>query len=321
MNKQDEATDRQSSDIEQILSLSDEELSHDLEHRWENGDFDTAHLTDEERDTIFADISSRIFPGNEAGGPLQTHRLFVRKAMKYAAAVLLPVLLSTTLYFYWQANKEVDCLTTIATGRGERASVTLPDGTEVKINNESSVSYNPYSYAKGKREVSMEGEAFFEVKSDRRYPFSVTADGLCVNVVGTKFNVNARRRTEPSVYLEEGSVRLTAAGETIEMSPGQVATYDSAAGVITISEESVNNLAVAWLDNEMVFDSKPIEEVVSVIEQCYGVEFDKYDIKSLPTDGFTGTLPSDDLAVVLDVLEDVYGVKFTLKERKIVLSR
>lgn len=68
------------------------------------------------------------------------------------------------------------------------------------------------------------------------------------------------------------------------------------------------------------FSGQPIQYVVSIIEQCYGVQFDQSDINSLPDDGFTGTLPADDISVVLDALEEVYGVKFTIKGRKIILS-
>lgn len=322
MKKQDDLNNCKPFELEDIINLTDEEISYGLERLWESGDFDATELTDEERETMFANISSRISASKDEATKARHGGLrFVKKAMIYAAALLLPILLFSTLYFYWQANSDIDCISTIATGRGEMATVTLPDGSVVKINNESCITYNPYSFAKGKREVSLEGEAFFDVRSDAEHPFSVSVDGLTVNVLGTKFNVNARKQADPSVYLEEGSVRLTAADESIVMIPGQIATYDSSEGVIAVVEAQPVNSATAWLNNEMVFSDQPIAEVVKTVEQYYGVEFDKEDISRLPDDGFTGTLPGDDIAVVLDVLEDVYNVKFTLRDRKIVIAR
>lgn len=319
MKKQDELNSGKPFELEDVLELTDEEISQGLERLWESGDFSATELTAEERETMFAKISSRISTEPEVArnGGLR----FAKKAMIYAAAVLLPVLLFSTLYFYWQANNDIDCISTIATDCGEMATVTLPDGSVVKINNESCISYNPYSFAKGKREVSLEGEAFFDVRSDAEHPFSVSVDGLTVSVLGTKFNVNARKQSDPSVYLEEGSVKLTAADESLVIVPGQIATYDSSEGVIVVEQAQPFNSATAWLNNEMVFSDQPIAEVVKTVEQYYGVEFDKKDISGLPDDGFTGTLPGDDITVVLDVLEDVYNVKFTLKDRKIVLAR
>ena len=73
--------------------------------------------------------------------------------------------------------------------RGERSGVTLPDGTQVKLNAESSLSYT-HDFGRELRQVNLEGEAYFEVTKDEARCFNVIMEGATIEVMGTSFNAS-----------------------------------------------------------------------------------------------------------------------------------
>lgn len=315
-------TEKKPLDLEHKQSdkLSDSDLALELEHRWATGDFPEAEWPEEAREKLFKRISKSISSDRQ---PMARGRRlrFAAKAWRYAAAIMIPLLLLSTFYYYGLASQGVDCVTAIRTDRGETALVMLPDGTEVRINNESSLTYNPYAFAKGERSVLLTGEAFFSVTSDPSHPFTVSAGEVSVNVLGTKFNVNSRMAEDAiSVFLEEGAVEMRCEGvdKAVKLSPLQRATYFKRDGIVEITDIDGEATDLAWLKNDMAFRNEPLSNVLLTIERTYGVEFDRATLSGALDDGFTGTLPSDDISTVLDVLEDIYDVKFTLEGRKIV---
>lgn len=309
---------------QRILNMTDSELEEELERKWEEEDFATPGLKPEEKQWLTERISSRTSQKG-SGAPTSPRPRWQRitlTVVKYAAVILLPLLACSTIYLYGLATRDIDCETIFTTDRGETASITLPDGSVVKMNNESSVAYNPYAFVKGSRQVDLDGEAFFQIASNPTHPFSVRAGNVEVCVLGTKFNVCSRADENfSSVYLEEGSVKLMADGSSYMLRPNQRAVINRLTGEVTIGEPERKDAAMAWINHEMVFSNEPLANVLRTIERCYGVEFEKSDLPLMPKDGFTGTLPSDDISMVLDALEDVYEKKFSIKGRKITLEK
>lgn len=322
------STNKENLDIEraQADAMADSELAQHLQRIWDEGDFPDAEWPGGGKEAAYAEIASRIFSEEDfrrasaaRGGKLR----LVRKAMRIAAAIMLPALLFASIYFYRQASTGIDCSTVVSTARGETATVTLPDGSEVKINCGSSLAYNPYAFAKGERHVELQGEAFFSVKSDPSRPFSVGAGQASVSVLGTKFNVQSYPgQADITVLLTEGAVEMHCQGiaQAIRLKPWQKATFDKASGTAEVASVDSRDAGIAWVNNEMAFSGVPLEEVVLAIEMRYGVEFDRNALRALPGDGFTGTLPADDLSTALGIIEDVYGIAFTISGRQIIIN-
>lgn len=127
----------------------------------------------------------------------------------------------------------------VCTARGERASVTLPDGTAVSLNSESRLAYFPKPITK-ERKISFDGEGYFQIDKNKEVPFIIDAQGLQVKVLGTTFNLLVRKDHKTAeLALEEGSVWLgaTQSHKNVILHPKQKAILDQSTGNIFIIAE------------------------------------------------------------------------------------
>ena len=124
-------------------------------------------------------------------------RMWLKRVSTVAASLLIPILIFSTVYLYHEMDHYKQIPNIVSVNRGQRAGITLPDGTIVHLNSESKLTYTPEFNGK-LREVSLEGEAFFEVTPNKEKPFIVKTSFFDVEVLGTSFNV--------SVYNDENIV-------------------------------------------------------------------------------------------------------------------
>ena len=215
------------------------------------------------------------------------------------------------------------------TGFAQTKSLTLPDGSKVILNANSSLRITTDWTKAAEREVWLEGEAFFEVekKPATNQKFVVHAKDVDVEVLGTRFNVNTRHETS-TVALEEGKVKLSAKGKLetiligkrktsiIEMKPGEVATADPSAGLEIESDDEIRNNS-GWVRNEWHFDSTTLREVAVMIEDVYGYKTFAAD-SSLLDISITGDLRAANINELLAVLQ--FTSRLTMKkERKTII--
>ncbi len=301
--------------------MNDEELAQLLQQEWENNDFPELILPADDKEQLYADISSKIFDNEENNYLHSVHerKSLLWKMVKYAAILLMPLLAVASFYLYEKSNHGTEQMIVVQTDRGERITVTLPDGSEVYLNSASVLSYSSESFSEGKREVKFEGEAFFTVTSDPTHPFLVKTGEVNVNVIGTEFNVFSRKNVEDiSVFLRKGTVEIHCEGvaDVIKLKPSQKAIFDKQNKEIEIINTDNYDNDISWLNNELVFNNEPLEEVINKIEISYGVDFDTQNYSHFSKDRFTGTVPMDDLSKVIDIIEDVYEIKLTVKNKK-----
>src|SRR5690625_353144 len=107
------------------------------------------------------------------------------------AALLVVSAMAGLVTITWLAEPEVDtaAMNEVGTDRGQRAEVQLEDGTTIRLNSDSRITY-PASFSNGVRSVSLTGEAYFDIARDER-PFRVYAEGAEIEILGTEFNVTA----------------------------------------------------------------------------------------------------------------------------------
>lgn len=242
-------------------------------------------------------------------GKLQPARRFTVKWRRIAVAASLAavVLLGATVYssyrfrdaerFLSQAN-----VTTITSSRGNGTQTLLPDGTRVCINAESALSFDKRFGRKG-RDVTLEGEGYFEVASDAGKPFRVYAGNTCVTVKGTVFNVrNYADEPEISVSLLEGSVLLSAPAGEVTLNPGTCAIVSRADGQIRLEE--IDQSVSSWTKGKIAFTDKSIPEILNYVQRNYGVHF-VYDAGLFGDERFTGNISAglsiDEILSYIDV--------------------
>jgi transmembrane sensor len=189
----------------------------------------------------------------------------------------------------------------IKTNYGEIKEQKLPDGTEVKLNANSIVSYYAQAWKSGEnREVWLNGEAFFHVtKTPEKSKFIVHTDHFDVIVTGTQFNV-VNRNGQSNVMLNEGSVTIRSAnGKEIKMTPGEFVEFN----INETQKRTVrNDSLLAWKDRRLVFENTPLNEVIVIIRDHYGVDIKLAD-NLVGAKTISGMLPNDNLDVLLQSID------------------
>ncbi len=221
--------------------------------------------------------------------------LFTRRRRMVAASVA--ILLAAGLIITAVRSSKG---TAIKTAFGEIIHRQLPDGTEVMLDANSNISFAGTWGEGTDREVWMKGEAFFHVSKTRlNSRFVVHLDHADVIVTGTKFNVINRLGAE-NIMLEEGSVILRGAnGRELRLSPGEF---------VDIRQKEWQKKAVqpdsllAWKEQKLVFDGTPLHELVTIINDHYGVHIKLAD-PSIGDSTISAILPNNNLEVLLRSLE------------------
>lgn len=208
---------------------------------------------------------------------------------------------------------------TLDVPRGNKARITLPDGTRVWINAASRMKY-PTAFRGALREVQLDGEAYFEINPDAEHPFIVHAGKMDIKVLGTAFNVNT---FEPTFFttLVQGKVSVKGKADEMILSPGEQAALNTASG--DVRKMSVNTADfTGWKDDHLFIGNCSFEKIVELL----GREFD-YDIlladPSLKQYHFTIDLPAPkNLQEVLEhICNTREGIQFSITGRIVIISR
>ena len=156
--------------------------------------------------------------------------------------------------------------------RGKRFNLLLSDGSRIYLNSESTLRFPANFPNTGNREVYLTGEGFFEVSKDTEHPFRVNAEKLQVEVLGTRFNVNAYKGSQQiTTTLAEGSVRLQQGQKQATLVPGEAGTWSGVKQPIRVAKVKVAN-NIAWIENRLLFIDEPFVTILEKIERSYGVK-------------------------------------------------
>ncbi len=296
--------DDQDTAAPEILKLLQEQLS--------RAPLPNQQVSERIRDKIFSGIYSGVTEVPVSSLHPAMRRLPIMR-LAAVAATLLFLLGGAWLYFYQNGDGETMI---VHTGYGETKSIVLPDGSEVTLNANSTLRYNEYWANNTSRQVWLEGEAFFEVakKPATGQKFRVLTSDLTVEVLGTIFNVNTYRDAT-SVFLEEGKVQLELLGQEdpLIMTPGEIVSYSKTAGTLPERLQTQPFPHTSWKDGIMVFNQTPLEEVLTKMEEIYGIAFEVADPNYLKLQITTG-IPVENATLALSLLEATLGMKFTEKE-------
>lgn len=194
---------------------------------------------------------------------------------------------------------------------GKRSTFCLPDTSEIVLNSESEIQYKKWNWDNN-RSLNLKGEAFFKVAKGKK--FDVNTDLGKVTVVGTQFNVKSRNNNF-EVECYEGKVKVSFDGKTTFLEKGENIAIQNGKKIESIA---LNAERPSWLQNEMKFNRNSLDEIISEIERQYAVEIEH---DKTNTHFFTGTLPSNNIAMALKILCKTYHLHFTkTPEGKIILK-
>ena len=242
--------------------------------------------------------------------------------LKISASVAAAIVVFILIYNQPFSSAEPAKLVSITCPKGCRTHVFLPDSTSVWLNGGTVLSYFD-NYGKTLREVSLDGEAFFDVVSDVDHPFEVVSGEHHVRVLGTRFNVYAFADEQwIETTLEEGSVKVYSpdAGWMYRLEPGEKSIYDKNNGQVITSEVSELSNAIAWKEGLLKFRDEPLYQLVKRLERWYGVEMVIRD-STIQTLRFSGTVSDESLEDLLRIFRMSNGIKYRIKNNVYQLYR
>ena len=232
--------------------------------------------------------------------------------MRIAASIAIVIGLG--LFAYWIYNKRPKEITVVA--QKAVLSDTLSDGSVVTVNKGSSISY--LSKFQGEtREVSLNGEAFFNVTPDKEKPFIISVNDVQITVVGTSFNVKTvSGNTE--VVVETGIVKVTRGGKTVELKANEETMVNAKDSALT-KEKVSDQLYKYYRTKEFVCDETPLWKLVEVINEAYQshIVIGNPAIKNM---GITTTFNNESLDQVLNVISITFNISIVKEGDTIILQ-
>lgn len=199
---------------------------------------------------------------------------------------------------------------TITTPAGGQYALILPDGSRVKLNARSSLTY-PQKFSNENRRVTLSGEGYFQVAKDKHRPFLVSSGEQVVEVLGTQFNINAYADEKKIVTtLEEGSVKVSSGANSKIIKPAQQTLISKGSG-IEVQDADLEQV-LGWKNGKMVFVHTDLESVMRQISRWYNIEVRiEANVKKPVTGKISRDMNLDDLLKVLGAT----GINFRMEQQ------
>lgn len=203
---------------------------------------------------------------------------------------------------------------------GQKITTQLPDGTVVNLNSGSKITF-PSVFNGITREVTLQGEAFFDVKRNPEQPFIVKMNGDEVTVLGTSFNIRSYPDDDVvSVAVATGKVSYASPlGQEVLLKPDQMAVFSKEKkNIVTMEVDKLESFG--WRSKIIYFKSSPLKNVLKELERWYGVKIEaEGDFSSIGT--FTGEFRNETLNQVLKGLSYVYGFEFEIDGTEVSINQ
>jgi len=195
-----------------------------------------------------------------------TLKVSYSRLLAYAAALGL-VILSVGVYFSIDKYNAAHPLTAkVENSSNEVKELSLPDGSKISLNAHSTVEYNLTADA---RNITLSGQAHFEVAPNKEAPFKVETVKGAVTVLGTGFDVTAYPAQELSVSVSHGKVKVEVQKQSVILTKGMsAATLNNQLSLV-----QVDSNCVVWRGKNLEFNNSPIQTVLTTLENTYGVKF------------------------------------------------
>ncbi len=260
---------------------------------------------------------------NKTNQEAQVRPLLPRRQSWYWAAAVIGVLVFSAILFRWYTQSYP---VAYQTAFGETKEIQLPDGSTVILNANSMLTLG--KAWEQKREVWLQGEAFFSVKKQesqatptglsRYIKFVVHTPDVQVEVLGTEFNVT-RRKENTVIVLNSGKIKLRqdSRSEEIIMKPGDWVEINKTSPFV---RKTVNpELYRAWTNKEWVLENTTLVQIANRIEETYGVKVIIRDSVAAQ-EAVTGVVPTENLELLVQAVETAFDVRVTRNKNQLVIE-
>lgn len=267
-------------------------------------------------ESLLADIHSSI---NARGG-----RGILSKIRRWQVAAGITILLAVSGIAFWSSRpklkeQEQDEWISLRNDGQEVKKVSMPDGTSIWLNARAALSYNESAYNHKDREVTVTGEAFFDVAGDPGRPFRVKTGNVTTVVLGTAFNIeHYENENDIRVTLVQGKVEISADREKYVLSPGQLMSYNVEKHSMEVRSTDIGSTR-EWLSGQMVFNDLPLADVLKRVATTYKVDIVCQQPLMLEGKRLTGTYMRKPPAELLSKILFVHGLHLEEKSGKFII--
>ena len=244
-----------------------------------------------------------------------------KKIVRIAAIILVLILPFLTYYVGHQRVEQQFAKVIMEAPYGSQLDLTLPDGTTVRLNSCSRLSYSQ-GYGIVDRELTLSGEGYFKVHHSGKLPFIIKAKGLVLQDIGTEFNIRDYKEDEQaSVNLFHGSVEIyndVHPSKPIRMAPGECMTLNKRTGkVLRTKNDADMNSAQAM--NDLNFINMRIDDIAKQLSRSYGINIEVVDsVRNRRFYGFFNR-KEDTLNKILEVMSGTDLVRYKRVKDKYII--
>lgn len=260
-------------------------------------------------------------PASEAGRKPASFNLTLNLLVKIAAVLSFIIVFSGLLYYNVDRSPEQPSRRFVETVKkhtqnGQQLLITLPDGSKVKLNSNSSITY-PVNFFKN-RHIEFEGEAFFNVVRDVSSPFVVKTENFQTEVLGTSFNISAYKNARAKVSVVEGKVKVSSMLDKSQYF--KILEKQEAAEIkeklIEAAEFDADE--ILWKDGILVFNNEDIIGIASKVQRWFNV---KVEVKNEAYIGksFSGKYANESLEQILVGMGYALNFSFRMEGNRIII--
>ncbi|MEG1738229.1 MAG: DUF4974 domain-containing protein [Odoribacter sp.] len=209
-----------------------------------------------------------------------------------------------------ETSTESEEQNTIIVPRGGEYEVVLSDQTKIYLNADSKLTF-PVHFGKGKREVELEGEAYFIVSKDSIHPFIIrVGNRLNVEVLGTEFNITAYPDENTiATTLNQGSVQISDQQGILKLQPNQQSIFFKETGKMECRRVDAS-IYSAWTEGRIILENIPLKELMNRLSRWYDLQVVWHDEKSKDYHFSGEILRYENFSEILTMLEKATSVHF-----------
>jgi transmembrane sensor len=291
----------------------------------------SSNVSDGDPDTAYAIHQAKMYPPS----PSTTKGMV--SLLKWSLVAASAIVVLGVAWLLSSRNKPASNKQTIvSSGRDSRSTMSLPDGSIVRLNAKSKISYGE-GFGKTTREVFLTGEAYFEVTHNAGIPFIVHTEEADIKVLGTKFNVrNYSNEQRMEAALLTGSIELTLHADVqhkILLKPSdKIIVKKEAAGDATITPDTGNKkveltsikvqdsviIETSWLNDKMAFYDKPFSEIALDLQRQFDVTIE-FKNKEVSGYKYTGVYDEARVEDILKILQMIKPFQYAINNKQITI--
>jgi ferric-dicitrate binding protein FerR (iron transport regulator) len=250
----------------------------------------------------------------------------ITRFYKYAAIIVFAILLGSAGFYIGFKNKITEVYSEIISTPNQVINeYILPDGSVVALNSNSKLVF-PKHFKGNTREVTIEGEAFFDVTPNPEKPFIINAGNAQVKVVGTSFNVSAYPETEAvEVVVKTGKVQVISRNQenisnlsAVLLIPGEKGTFDKRSSIVEKSENTNPNY-LSWKTHDFIFEDVPLSEVFECLEKTYhvNIQVNNPELNDLK---LNAQFNKKSIDFILNVVELTFNLELSVDNEQYIFS-